>query len=91
MNTPGFYRRILAGLGATTSPHINVGDIRKALLVQPFSAEQDLSGALLARCSRLVRAEQAQLAKLRQVKQGLMQDLLTGRVRVKVAETEVPI
>jgi|CXWL01.1.fsa_nt_gi type I restriction enzyme S subunit len=88
MNTPGFYRRILAGLGATTSPHINVGDIRKALLVQPSSAEQDLSGTLLARCSRLVRAEQAQLAKLRQVKHGLMQDLLTGRVRVKVGEAE---
>jgi type I restriction enzyme S subunit len=86
MNTSDFYRRIIAGLGATTSPHINVGDIRKALLVQPSSAEQDLSGNLLARYSRLVRAEQAQLAKLRQVKHGLMHDLLTGRVRVKVDE-----
>ena len=88
LNTPDFYRRILAGLGATTSPHINVGDIRKALLVQPSSVEQDQSGNLLARYSRLVRAEQIQLAKLKQVKHGLMQDLLTGRVRVKVAEAE---
>ncbi len=31
------------------------------------------------------------LAKLRQQRQGLMQDLLTGRVRVKVAEAEVTV
>jgi hypothetical protein len=29
-----------------------------------------------------IRAEEAELAKLRRVKRGLMDDLLTGRVRV---------
>jgi hypothetical protein len=29
-----------------------------------------------------IRAEEAELARLRQVKRGLMDDLLTGRVRV---------
>ena len=34
-----------------------------------------------------IQTEQAKLVKLRQQKQGLMQDLLTGRVRVKVAQS----
>jgi len=85
MNTPVFYRRIVAGLGATTSPHVNVGDIRKAMLSRPSSAEQMMIGKLLARQTILLSAEEFQLSKLRQVKHGLMHDLLTGRVRVKVS------
>ena len=40
-----------------------------------------------------IQTEKAKLAKLRQQKHGLMQDLLTGRVRVrvKVGETEMPV
>lgn len=86
MNTPLFYRRIVAGLGATTSPHVNVGDIRKALLRRPSSSEQKIIGRLLARQTILLNAEELQLSKLKQIKQGLMHDLLTGRVCVKVAE-----
>jgi type I restriction enzyme, S subunit len=87
MNTPAFYRRIVAGLGATTSPHVNVRDIRKTMLNRPSSAEQKIIGRLLARQTILLNAEEFQLFKLKQIKQGFMHDLLTGRVRVKVAET----
>lgn len=85
MNTPGFYRRIVSGLGATTSPHVNVGDIRKAMLTRPSAAEQEMIGSLITRSSAFVSAEELHLVKLRQIKHGLLHDLLTGRVRVKVA------
>lgn len=84
MNTPGFYRRIIAGLGATTSPHVNVGDIRRTLLWRPPSEEQEVIGNLVSAQNNLEIAEETQLIKLKHIKSGLMHDLLTCRVRVKV-------
>lgn len=88
MNTAAFYRRIVSGLGATTSPHVNVGDIRKAVIARPPLREQEMIGNFLTRQNALISVEEAHLAKLRQQKQGLMHDLLTGRVRVQVKEAE---
>lgn len=82
MNTPGFYRRIVAGLGATTSPHVNVGDIRKARITRPMPDEQKKIGRALATQNYFLFSEDVKLAKLRQQKRGLMHDLLTGRVPV---------
>jgi type I restriction enzyme S subunit len=82
MNAPAFYSQVFVRIGATTSPHINVKDIRKFLLLRPPSNEQGLIGQTLRACNRLIRAEEALLAKYQLVKQGLMTDLLTGRVRV---------
>jgi hypothetical protein len=39
----------------------------------------------------MIECEEDNLEKLRQQKHGLMQDLLTGRVRVKVGEAEEKI
>lgn len=82
MNAPLFYRQVLVRIGATTSPHINVGDIRKFSLLRPTPTEQRLIGQTFRACEGLIRTEEAHLAKYQVVKQGLMADLLTGRVRV---------
>ncbi len=82
MNSPAFYNRIVTGLGATTSPHINVGDIRKALILKPLPQEQEKIGQMLAAQSLHFRSETEQTVKYRKMKAGLMHDLLTGTVRV---------
>jgi len=51
-------------------------------LPKPTLAEQSRMSAILPAHDARTRAEEAALAKLRQVKAGLMDDLLTGRVRV---------
>lgn len=81
MNAPGFYKRIVAGLGATTSPHVNVRDIRRALLTRPSSGEQSLIGQALSTQESYLDSEERKFGKFFQQKQGLMLDLLTGRVR----------
>jgi len=48
------------------------------------SAEQKRIQSVLAGSTRRLEREQAHLDKLRTLKHGLMDDLLTGRVRVAV-------
>lgn len=56
--------------------------------LRPSRVEQRrITGAQEAHASRIAK-EHAAIAKLRSLKQGLMDDLLTGRVRVNVAEPE---
>jgi type I restriction enzyme S subunit len=82
MNFPPFYNRIVTGLGATTSPHINVGDIKKALILKPSPDEQERIGRKLAIQNLQSRSVSEQIAKYKKMKTGLMHDLLTGKVRV---------
>jgi len=64
--------------------NINLQDLRPLPIVFPCSAEQDGIAAVYDAYSARVDQEVAQLNKLRALKQGLMDDLLTGRVRVTV-------
>jgi type I restriction enzyme S subunit len=88
MNLPGFYRRVVRGLGATTSPHVNVGDVKNVLTYRPPEIEQIFIGKYIRTVhSRLICEERCR-KKLLSQKDGLMHDLLTGRVRVKVTEPD---
>jgi type I restriction enzyme, S subunit len=78
MNTPGFYRRVVAGLGATTSPHVNVGDIRRLPLHRPNFVEQESIGNTMRAMDKMILTEESRCAKLRKLKAGLMNDLLIG-------------
>lgn len=88
MNMPSFYRQVIKGLGATTSPHVNVGDIKRILVSKPRASEQQQFGLLIANAHKKISAEQIYREKLRQQKLGLMQDLLTGKVPVQVDTPE---
>jgi hypothetical protein len=55
-------------------------------MLLPSLGEQKKIADRLASLDGFIQTEQSKLAKLRQQKQGLMHDLLTGRVRVKMAE-----
>lgn len=68
----------------TTFIDINIADLRNILVLLPERDEQDSIAVILSSQSKLIKAEETNLAKLQKQKQGLMQDLLTGKVRVKI-------
>ena len=72
----------------TKVQHIYNANLNSAHLAMPRSEqEQKRIADLLFSITRKVFAEKSQLEKLNSLKSGLMQDLLTGKVRVKVDET----
>ena len=76
--------------GGSTVGHVRVGDIRDLWMFMPESPEeQKLIASALDGISEKLRFELAQREKLQQKKSGLMHDLLTGKVPVKVEEPEV--
>ena len=82
MNAPIFYSRVTRGLGATTSPHINVGDIKESYVRSPRKDEQKLIGISLSNAQKAINTNRRTVAKLNRLKSSLMQDLLTGKKRV---------
>lgn len=85
--------RITSAAVGTSGSMVKVNS-RAVLRLQLAMPEKDEQAHILnlihAQRNTLMSLE-CDLAKLRQQKHGLMQDLLTGRVRVKVAEAEVTI
>jgi type I restriction enzyme S subunit len=69
-------------VGGTTNPHLNVADVRELLVKQPKTKEQIRITNVLAEIRSSLSATQDQRSKLQLTKTGLMQDLLTGKVRV---------
>jgi type I restriction enzyme S subunit len=78
-------RRGLSGLAqGVTRDRVNLGSLKRFVLAVPPVAEQERIAESSDRLTRRIRDEATSLAKLRRLKQGLMDDLLTGRVRVSV-------
>jgi type I restriction enzyme S subunit len=75
--------QVLSKQGGLAQQHFNVGELRNLLVVVPSADEQTEITARLSSVSDRIAAEETHIAKLRQQKQGLMHDLLTGRVRVE--------
>ncbi|KAA0224679.1 restriction endonuclease subunit S [candidate division KSB1 bacterium] len=61
---------------------INMGEIGGVPIPLPELAEQTAIAAILSDMDAEIAALEAKLAKVRQLKQGMMQELLTGRVRL---------
>jgi type I restriction enzyme S subunit len=73
----------------TKVQHIYNANLNSARLALPRSDHEQVRIAeAMFSITRSVLAEESQLEKLRSEKNGLMQDLLTGKVRVKVDEAE---
>lgn len=81
-------RRIELLTGGTTNPHLNVVDVREFRIPVPPLQEQARIVAALREIDRRLESEGIVCAKLRLIKQALMSDLLTGRVRVQMGVTE---
>ena len=76
------HRMLMSDTLGSVQQVINLRDLRNLLVPLPPQVEQDRIIAILDAHDARLRAEETAVAKLRQVKAGLMEDLLTGRVRV---------
>jgi type I restriction enzyme, S subunit len=63
-------------------PGINGNEFAQLLLLRPSVAEQTAIATILSDIDAEIAALQAKLAKARQLKEGMMQELLTGRIRL---------
>ena len=68
----------------STFPSITSGRLSSTLVTVPDVSEQAQIVEIIESSSSMISAEQKELEKLKLLKQGLMQDLLSGQVRVKV-------
>jgi type I restriction enzyme S subunit len=85
LRAPSIQKQINAVQKGTTFQEITLGQLRELLVGIPMnSSEQERISDALEGLEIKCDAEQAELVKLRYFKQGLMDDLLTGRVRVPV-------
>jgi len=67
-------------------PAINSSDVKSLQIYCPSFEEQRRIAAVLEACGQEIALLEKKRELLKQQKQGLMQQLLTGRVRVNVAE-----
>jgi type I restriction enzyme S subunit len=73
---------------STSVPTLNRNFVHPLRVALPSPAEQEQMVMRLDAHGALLESAESELSKCRMLKQGLMHDLLTGRVRVKVTESE---
>ena len=78
-------RQILREQLQAAQPNLFQGSIRRLLVPLPSISEQHRIAEILDAHDAHIRAEEAYREKLKLQKKGLMEDLLTGRVRVNAA------
>lgn len=78
----GVKRQIETLLTGSNYPAINSGDVKALQIPLPDYAEQTAIAAVLSDIDAEIGALEAKLAKARLIKQGMMQELLTGRIRL---------
>ena len=68
--------------GGAAQPNLGVQDLERFIIpIPPTVEEQTAIAEILSDMDAEIAALEAKLAKARQVKQGMMQELLTGRIR----------
>ena len=70
--------------GSSGQKNISQADIKNYLLALPSFDEQKFIGDSISQVDRVLSAKNNKLIKMNDTKKALMQDLLTGKVRVKV-------
>ena len=82
LNLPWIQEEIKALAGTTTIPDLNHGDFYSLKFLKPPFPEQHRIALILSQIDETIEKEQNYKQKLEQIKQGFMEDLLTGKVRV---------
>ena len=75
-------RQITLLTNSSSQGNIGMGDIEKLMLPLPDKDEQLAIAIILGDMDTELTALESRLAKARQIKQGMMQELLTGRIRL---------
>ena len=81
--------KLLAWAGTTAVPILNKTSFEKVKFKAPCKVEQQKIASVLTNADKEIELLEQQLADLKQEKKALMQQLLTGKRRVKVDDKEV--
>jgi len=82
-------KKIQLAIKGTTFAEITLAELRRIKVPIPRTRkQQDDVAARLICCDEMIEKEERSCEKMRQMKTGLMQDLLTGKVRVTVDDSE---
>ncbi|MEK8078562.1 restriction endonuclease subunit S [Pseudomonas sp. XK-1] len=79
---PAFQRNLLAQQKGMDIPHLSKSEILSPFVPVPTTYEQGAISERMASFEQRITSESSLMAKLKSQKTGLMDDLLTGRVRV---------
>lgn len=77
-----FRKRIIAASSVSANTNINQDNLKKIPLVVPPKEEQTAIANVLSDMDKDLEALQQRLHKTQQIKQGMMQELLTGKTRL---------
>ena len=77
-----FVEQILSITGGSTIPTISQEQLKLQLISMPTIEEQDAIASILSDMDNEIEALEHKLEKTRQIKQGMMQQLLTGKIRL---------
>jgi type I restriction enzyme S subunit len=82
INSPFGKEQVLRNQGGLAQQHFNVGDMRELLVALPPLPEQQAIANALSDADALIESLEQLIKKKRQIKQGVMQELLTGKRRL---------
>jgi type I restriction enzyme S subunit len=88
INSDSGKNQVLRKQGGLAQQHFNVGELKQLLVSLPAVDEQERISAVLHGQDLILRREREEAAKLKLLKSGLMQNLLTGKVPVHVDPAE---
>ncbi|RSD31003.1 restriction endonuclease subunit S [Vibrio pectenicida] len=82
-------KRILDKAGTSTIPDLNHNDFYSLPIILPSKNEQTAIATILSDMDEEIQALKQRLSKTRQIKQGMMQELLTGKTRLPFEKTNM--
>jgi type I restriction enzyme S subunit len=85
-----FQRQINATSYGTAQPQTSVTDIKKMDILEPSEREKEQIAELFDRVNSNIQSKKQYRDRLVSLKQGLMQDLLSGEVRTTDADIDIP-
>ena len=82
INSPFGKHQVFRNQGGLAQQHFNVSDLRNLVVALPPLAEQEAIAEVLSDADALIESLEQFVAKKRHIKQGAMQELLTGKKRL---------
>jgi len=88
-NSEMYWHQISLGISGSTQEGFNASKLKNVQLPLPPLPEQHRIASILSQMDQTIEKEQKYKQKLERIKQGLMENLLTGKVRVNHLISEV--
>ncbi|MBV1736322.1 MAG: restriction endonuclease subunit S [Candidatus Desulforudis sp.] len=88
MNSASFQEQFSSMSNGSTRQSVGMNIIRKLHIVKPELVEQKAMATILSDMDAEIDALTANLEKARRIKQGMMSELLTGRLRLIKEDTD---